>query len=87
MKTNLKDNIWIKGFDTNEEVYNFKDTICFVGEKLPYIYIGKTSEIPEEITKKYFDYGYDNLEVHYTSINEAIKESCDQEYCIIYKTK
>ena len=49
---NLKDNIWIEGFDTNYEVYSFKDTICFFGEATPHIYIGKTSEIPEELAKE-----------------------------------
>lgn len=49
---NLKGDFWIRGFDTNEEVYNFKDSICFLGEPVPYIYIGKTSEISEEMAKR-----------------------------------
>lgn len=49
---NLKGDFWIRGFDTNEEVYNFKDSICFLGEPVPYIYIGKTSEIPEDLAEK-----------------------------------
>ena len=51
MKINLKDNIWIEGFDNKEEVYHFKDELCIVGEELPYLYIGVTSEIPEELAK------------------------------------
>lgn len=49
---NTKDDIWVEGFDTNSELYVFKDSICFVGEPVPYIYIGKTSEIPEELAKE-----------------------------------
>ena len=51
MAINLKENIWIEGFNTSEELYKFKDSICFVGEKEPYIYLGKLLEIPEELAK------------------------------------
>ena len=52
MKTQLKDGIWIEGFDKLSEVYAFKDNMCIVGEAVPYIYIGKTSEISEEMAKE-----------------------------------
>lgn len=100
MGTNLKGNIWVEGFDTNEEVYNFKDTICFVGEELPYLYIGKTSEITEELAKecveyyiqrcKYKNYNSDKL-IEGIKLNgfnysiQSIISACDKKYCIIYK--
>lgn len=86
MKTNLKDNIWIEGFDDFIEQWTRYQELAQITEStIVPLYAGKTSVMPREIAKKYFDYGYDDLELHYTSINEAIKESCNQEYCIIYK--
>lgn len=53
MKTtvNLKDNIWIQGFDTSDEC--FTPVAQFYPDKLDNVlYEGKTSEIPEELVKK-----------------------------------
>jgi hypothetical protein len=97
-KINLKDNIWIEGFDTNEELYNFKNELCIVGEELPYIYIGKTFEIPEELAKELVENDgsgvsykdYDLFRGHLINFLETAKESiqsaCKEEFCVIYKT-
>lgn len=103
MKTQLKDGIWIEGFDKLSEVYAFKDNMCIVGEAVPYIYIGKTSEISEELAKTcaeilakttmgnfYRNYQYNKPQpVSFTKCKakESIQSACSQEYCIIYKTK
>lgn len=91
MKTNLKENIWIEGFDTNQQIYNFKDNICFAGEPVPYLWMGKTSEIPEDVAKKcvlppvngYRNYA--NMWINVNTAKESIQSACSQEYCIIYK--
>lgn len=53
MKVNLKDNIWIEGFD-NISTWNTK--LCYFGQvsekQIEVIWRGKTSEIPEEIAKE-----------------------------------
>lgn len=88
-KLNLKDNIWIEGF-TREELFdlskedwrNIVDDVSV--DKM--LYSGKTSEIPEELAKQIFDWGYDDLELHFESLDESIQSACDKEFCIIYKT-
>ena len=98
MKTQLKDNIFIEGFDSNEELYNFKNNLCIVGEPLPYIWLGKTSEIPEEIAKECVNKviddhgrmdGYENYNspIILNAPKESIQSACNQTYCIIYKEK
>ena len=95
-KVNLKDNIWIEGFDTNYEVYSFKDTICFFGEATPHIYIGKTSEIPEELAKEcvaktrlrnFKNYKTFRFCGSPFTAKESIQSACSDEFCIIYKIK
>lgn len=81
MKVNLKDNIWIEGFDIG---FDKSSQILPIG--VATIYQGETSKIPINIAKEYFDYGYDDLEIIYTSLDESIKSTCDKEYCVIYKT-
>jgi len=58
MKTNLKDNIWIEGFNTAfwENVVGNDPYKTYEGNEL--IYFGKTSEIPEEIANEYIDIEY-----------------------------
>ena len=101
MKTQLKDSIWIEGFDKLSEVYAFKDNMCIVGEVVPYIYIGKTAEISEVLAKEcveilaktslgnfYRNYQYNKPQpVSFTkcAAKESIQSACSQEYCIIYK--
>lgn len=98
MKTNLKDNIWIEGFDLIEELQNtegYKNLI-------PVIFVGKTSEIPEEIAKecieyfiqrcKYRNYNPDKLIdgiklMGFNYSKQSIQSACDKPYCIIYKSK
>jgi hypothetical protein len=48
MKINLKDNIWIEGFDFN--TYIQEERLRFGCNKI--LYSGKTSEIPEELAKE-----------------------------------
>lgn len=54
MKTNLKDNIYIEGFDSLESGYIIQDIIAKKCEE--FIYAGKTSEIPEELAEEYVVY-------------------------------
>lgn len=55
-KVNLKDNIFIEGFDdinkflSKENKYNVQNTLHFLKRFL--IYSGKTSEIPEDLAKE-----------------------------------
>ncbi len=50
--TNLKDNIWIEGFDSEEELnyHSFGFSVLENDDNI--IYKGKTSEIPEEVAKE-----------------------------------
>ena len=52
MKTNLKENIWIEGFERKSLMY---DKILQLGCEQIIIYKGKTSEIPEELAKELVD--------------------------------
>lgn len=76
---NLKDNIWIEGFDYESRVYY--DVIAVEGYNDNLIYCGKTSEIPEELAKSilplhpyaikdypcYFEYDNPELELDNSS--------------------
>lgn len=99
-KVNLKDNIWIQGFDS------FITLSFALAAGVKPIYAGKTSEIPEEILRdvcelqNYFNTleyinqdidRYKNYKVtEYTwydcTAKESIQSACPEEYCIIYKT-
>jgi len=82
---NLKNNIWIEGFDHMPML-----TANFDPNRL---YVGKTSEVPEEIAKKcviktpykepsnYFSYNQGFCE----TANKSIQSACKKEYCIIFK--
>ena len=94
---NLKDNIWIEGFDMHEVghfmVTKDRNFIGDIAKKI--IYSGKTSEIPEEIAKECVSelwfltekVGYTNNldELEYKRAKESIQSACNQEYCIILK--
>lgn len=55
MKTNLKENIWIEGFDTQMS-NNDLDRYDFIYlSENTVLYRGKTSEIPEELAKELVD--------------------------------
>lgn len=97
MKTNLKENIWINGFDHDFRPHQF--WFSKKHEIKEVIYLGKTSEIPEEIAKECVDkiqpdyellfckdYSIDaNINVFYSLAKDSIQSACNQEYCIIYK--
>lgn len=95
MKTLLKENIWIEGFNSYNET-NRVDAIN--GHK--HLYIGKTSDIPNEIAENvaykgelceyYWNEILDDYDKTITA-NESIQlalakeEGRFYEYCIIYK--
>lgn len=65
MKVNLKDNIWIEGFDTeklctNEFWHIIESNELSVkygsGKRMNILYKGKTQEIPEETAKECVEY-------------------------------
>lgn len=101
MKTNLKDNIWIDGFDKMISIINLGATYEQHPQFYEVLYKGKTSEIPEELVMKYIElltpgcmislwrnYKYDKpqpVDITYCSAKESIQSACPQEYCIIYK--
>lgn len=95
MKTNLKDNIWIEGY--NNRVYPI--TALNREDVYDVLYAGKTSEIPEDVVKEclafplmgdFVDYSSHNSEcpsyIAVSTIKESIQSACDKPYCIIYKT-
>jgi len=99
MKTNLKDNIWIEGFDDRYEC------ACMAYNGFPLLYEGKTSEIPEELAKECVSkmisnnppldqeikfrgkyYNYSSISNYCKTATESIQSACNKEFCIIYKT-
>ena len=90
MKTNLKGDIWIEGFDVEFDLkYNRKRRI---------IYTGITSEISEDIATQcckyscnwdgdvyFMDYGLNHETHNFKTAKESILSACDKPYCIIYK--
>lgn len=96
---NLKDNIWIEGFNRHEAGHFMitKDR-NFIGDiAKEIIYSGNTSDIPEEIAKEcVLNWRTDGLYHNYQSVSqyeeilfrtakESIQSACNQEYCIIFK--
>lgn len=87
MKTNLKDNIWIEGFNSFTGL-----SFALVAGVKP-IYSGKTSEISEELAKECVEWSEFDKDIlsyyHYSkafkTAKESIQSACDKEYCIIYK--
>ena len=96
-KVNLKENIWIEGFDT--EVLCLHNYLSIQNKHYPIdmcIYSGKTSEIPEELAKecaeiieltdtKYLCVDYNGNSPCFLSAKQSIQSACQEEYCIIYK--
>jgi hypothetical protein len=94
---NIKDNIWIEGFDTIEEMSNKLSHLIIIDNIMSeLIYSGKTSEIPEELAKEcvvslnntciYVNYKLSTRLVGYfNDVIKSIQSACDQEYCIIFK--
>lgn len=97
-KVNLKDNIWIEGFDSEKEVYD----ITLIVDFDTCIWAGKTSDIPEEVAKEcvkkhpniyYMDYDVpSHIRIkdwtsNWTKITakKSIQSACDKPYCIISK--
>ena len=94
---NLKDNIWIEGFDMHEVghfmVTKDRNFIMDIAKKI--IYSGKTSDIPEELAKEcvdcfkneyYLDYSSEIKYLYeFKTAKESIQSACNQEYCIIFK--
>ena len=95
MKTNLKDNIWIEGFDTESDLkYHHRRRT---------IYAGRTSEIPEKLIEEcaellspnhpislWRNYKYDKpqpVSIARATAKQSIQSACDKPYCVIYKTK
>ena len=92
---NLKDNVWIEGFDMEIDIAYYELAEAIGGGMKDFIYKGKTSDIPEDIAKECVDwhefdldhklyYNYDGTNWKYTA-KESIKSACNQEYCIIFK--
>lgn len=99
MKTELKPNIFIEGF-------NEKDLQVLCGMEVEdsghvLLYEGKTSEIPEELAKEYVEYYIQRCKhknynpdkllegIKLNGFNyatQSIQSACQQEFCIIYKT-
>lgn len=95
---NLKDNIWIEGFNTAKESHLIYENISI---KYSIIYVGKTSEIHEEIAKEcaeihqglsywggpndIFYVDYNNKLNGFSKAKNSIKSTCPQEYCIIFR--
>jgi hypothetical protein len=101
MKTNLKDDIWIQGFDKEGFVLGaILKTINKLGAG-NVLYLGKTSEVSEELANEvlkideelsYWDDIRDIVYINYqgntstSCFKTAIKSACNNMYCIIYKT-
>ena len=94
-KTNLKNNIWIEGFNDNFGLKYNSEKSTRIKECL---YYGKTSEISEELASQccnyinqfdgatfYKDYSVFHNVYNFKIAKESIQSVCDKEYCIIYK--
>ena len=93
---NLKDNIWIEGFD---DKYKCEDKKWATTHSYTLwrdiVYTGKTSDIPEEIAngcvdcfknEYYLDYSSEIKYLYeFKTAKESIQSACSQEYCIIFK--
>lgn len=97
MKINLKEKIFIEGFDNPKDYFLNPSNEIIKASKI--IYSGKTSEISEELAKECVtNYGILNdnpfhnykvesqyFEYLFKTAKESIQSACSQEYCIIYK--
>ena len=98
MKTELKPNIFIEGFDSESEFRRRMYGRKGMSFSVDLIYQGKTSDVPEEIARnstqrsefdeniiQYYDYEKDYWPCR--TAKESIQSACKQKWCIIYKTK
>lgn len=99
MKTELKPNIFIEGFDSESEFRRRMYGRKGISFSVDLIYQGKTSDVPEEIAEKYTGKHLDSFWKDYSepihnidylwveTAKESIESACKQEWCVIYKTK
>ena len=99
MKVELKEGIFIEGSSNVEYFYGLEAWVNHYGSGV--IYQGKTSEIPEELASQcckyqnsyegepfYKKYGDVIWTIYpYKTAKESIQSACQNEYCIIYKTR
>lgn len=86
---NTKDNIWVCGFQTNPDLFKFRDEIC----QLPCLFIGKTDDITEEMAKQWVHEGlltcnFKNYITRYNQFEtaiESLKSACHYPLIIVYK--
>ena len=73
---NLKDDIWIKGFDTIEAKNDELRYLCHVSENMlsELIYAGKTSDISEEIAKECVEVTATGLFKNYIWSDEKVQD-------------
>jgi hypothetical protein len=92
MITKLKNNIYIEGFDTKDELAITNDWIFL---DVYVLYQGLTEDITEEEANKYCDVEWTasgNLMYRdyfedifpFNTAKESIMSACKQKYCIIY---
>lgn len=92
---NLRDNIWIEGFNNHNNLIAYYDSL--VHERKERIYCGKSSEIREEIAKEcvkkwcsgngfYNNYKTESQYTEYLckTAKQSILSACDKEFCIIF---
>src|SRR5690554_4099398 len=96
MKTELKEGIFIEGFDTHHDWGTRMDVVDFDELRYELLYAGETSSIPENVAKECVRYVHDGFKNYYMGFNgtnifdrvtakESIQTACDKKYCIIYK--
>lgn len=95
MRTELKEGIFIEGFD--EKIHLNLTCDVYFEDTHNILYKGKTSDIPEEVAKEGVknwrtDGLYNNYKIEsqyeeylFKTAKQSIQSACDKEYCIIYK--
>ena len=97
-RVNLKDNIFIDGFDSELSAVSTGGSMWFGKNMELLLYAGKTSEIPEDVAEECAEWDYVYMDIvrwtnyktlsHDDNLNTAkqsIQSACQEEYCIIYK--
>jgi hypothetical protein len=99
MKINLKDNIWIEGFDFEDAFRSRMYGASGISSSVTLLYQGKTDDIPEFLAKYLVknwrtDGLYNNYKIEseyeeylFKSATKSIQSACENDYCIIYKNK
>jgi len=82
IKKELVENIYVEGYD---QLNDIKTTLPF-HNMIPVLFIGKTSEIPENVVNKYIDLRYEEgITAKDFIISSLIRsDKTVYEYCIIY---